>query len=145
MNNQQIIKVKYANFIVIVMFGSKATIQRGFTLCRAFTSEMYNLEHGSNNHSIIQCVTGGGGEGTGLCGEHIHCVFDQIPNLQNCFSTLNKKPRRGGGLKQINICRQDPIQVNFKGKPTFTVWCLYRYFVHDLENIVSFIPSLRVQ
>jgi hypothetical protein len=20
----------------------------------------------------------------------IHCVFDQIPNLQNCFTTLNK-------------------------------------------------------
>jgi hypothetical protein len=36
----------------------------------------------------IQCVTGGGGGG--LCRDHIHCVFDQIPNLQNYFSTSNK-------------------------------------------------------
>ncbi len=49
----------------------------------------------------------------------IHCVFDQIPNLQNCFTT----PR---GLRQINTCRQ----VNFKEKPTFKVWRLYRYLVH---------------
>ncbi len=39
------------------------------------------------------CNTGGGGgvrvvwrASTGL----IHCVFDQIPNLQNCFTTPNK-------------------------------------------------------
>jgi hypothetical protein len=40
----------------------------------------------------IQCVTGG--EMIGLCGEHIlgviHYVFDQIQNLQNCFTTPNK-------------------------------------------------------
>ncbi len=23
----------------------------------------------------------------------MNCVFDQIPNLQNCFTTLNQKPR----------------------------------------------------
>jgi hypothetical protein len=38
---------------------------------------------------------GGGGEGMGLCGEHktgfiYLCVFDQIRNLQNCFTTPNK-------------------------------------------------------
>jgi hypothetical protein len=42
----------------------------------------------------------------GLCGEHtyagvIHCVFDQIPSLQNCFTTQNKKPRREGRGPQI--------------------------------------------
>jgi hypothetical protein len=42
----------------------------------------------------VQCVTGGGG--IRLCGEHraatgvIQCVFDQIPSLQNCFTTPNK-------------------------------------------------------
>ncbi len=40
--------------------------------------------------------------------EVIHCVFDQIQNLQNCFTTQ----RRGGGLRQINTCRQVPLLVN---------------------------------
>jgi hypothetical protein len=43
----------------------------------------------------------------------IHSVFDQIPNLQNCFTTPNKKPRSGGGLRQINTFRKIPLQVNF--------------------------------
>ncbi len=43
----------------------------------------------------------------------IHCVFDQTPNLQNCFTTPKQKPRRGGGLRQINSCRQGLLQVNF--------------------------------
>jgi hypothetical protein len=40
----------------------------------------------------IQCVTKGGGDRivwrayTGV----IHCVFDHIPNLENCFTTPNK-------------------------------------------------------
>jgi hypothetical protein len=58
----------------------------------------------NNYRSIqsLQCVTGGGG--VGLCGEHIqelymHCVFDQIPNQKNCFTT--------------NTCRQVPLLVNF--------------------------------
>jgi hypothetical protein len=44
---------------------------------------------------FIQYVTMGGGGGrvvwrayTGV----IRCVFDQIPNLQNCFTTPNKNP-----------------------------------------------------
>jgi hypothetical protein len=44
------------------------------------------------------CNGGGGGRrdrvvwraSTGV----IHCVFDQIPNLQNCFFTPNKKPKK---------------------------------------------------
>jgi hypothetical protein len=43
----------------------------------------------------------------------IHCVFDKILSLQNCFTTSNT-PRRGGGLRQINTCRQVPLLVNFK-------------------------------
>ncbi len=43
-------------------------------------------------YEFIQCVTGRGDRVvwrpyTGV----IHCVFDQIPNLQNCFTTTNKK------------------------------------------------------
>ncbi len=61
----------------------------------------------------VQCVTWGDRvvwrAFTGL----IHWVFDQIPNLQNCFTTPNKT-RRGRGLRQINTCRQVPLQVNFK-------------------------------
>ncbi len=34
----------------------------------------------------------------------IHCVFDQISNLQNCFTTPNKNLERGGGLSQISTC-----------------------------------------
>ncbi len=56
---------------------------------------------GLHIHSI-QCVTGGG-KGwvmwrayTGV----IHCVFDQIPNLQNCFTTHSKQNLGGGvGLR----------------------------------------------
>jgi hypothetical protein len=56
-------------------------------------------------------------EEIGLCGEHaytgvIHCVFHQRPNLQNCFSTPNQN-QRGEGLRQIDTCRQVPLQVNF--------------------------------
>jgi hypothetical protein len=43
-------------------------------------------------------------------GEHIlhdfyHSVSDQIQNLQ--------KPRRGGGLREINACRKFPVPVNY--------------------------------
>ncbi len=31
------------------------------------------------------------------------------------------KPRRGGGLRQINSCRQVHLQVNFEEKPTFRI------------------------
>ncbi len=41
----------------------------------------------------------------------------------------------GWGPRQINTCRQVPLLVNFSEKPTFRVWCLYRYFVHDTVHI----------
>ncbi len=35
-----------------------------------------------------------------------------------------------GGLRQRNTCRQVPGTFTGQGKPTFWVWCLYRYLVH---------------
>ncbi len=43
----------------------------------------------------------------------LHYVSDQIQNLQNCSTTPRQKPRRGGGLKQINSCCKVPFQVTF--------------------------------
>jgi hypothetical protein len=43
-------------------------------------------------------------------------LVDQIPN--------QTKPRRRGAS---DTCRQVPLLVNFQEKPTFRVWCLYRY------------------
>ncbi len=37
----------------------------------------------------------------------IHCVFDKVPNPQNCFFTPNKNLGGEGSLPQI------PLQVNF--------------------------------
>ncbi len=56
------------------------------------------------------------------------CVFDQIPNLQKCFTTLNKNLGMEGGLRQI--------QVNFLEKPTFKLES-FSYFVHGLHFGVS--------
>jgi hypothetical protein len=60
----------------------------------------------------------------------IHCVFDQIPSLQNCFTAPNKKPWRGGGLRQISTCHQVHLQVNFK-KSGHLGFESISYFVHD--------------
>ncbi len=35
-----------------------------------------------------------------------------------------------GGERASDTCRQVPLLVNFWEKPTFRVWCLYRYLVH---------------
>jgi hypothetical protein len=43
--------------------------------------------------------------------------------------------RRGGGLGQINTCRQVPLLLNFEEKSTFRVWCLYIYLVHAATTI----------
>ncbi len=58
----------------------------------------------------IYTVCNMGGRGLG-CVENIYksytlCIWHipnlQNPNLQNCFTTPKQKPRRGGGLTQIN-------------------------------------------
>jgi hypothetical protein len=65
-------------------------------------------------HSIILYIVqrgGGGGDGvmwrayTGL-----NTVCDQIPNLQNCFTTPNKNL---GGEGASDTCRKVPLRVNF--------------------------------
>ncbi len=50
----------------------------------------------------------------------IHCAFDQISNLKNCFA-VPTKTKEGRGLRQINTCRQVPLLVNFLEKPTFRI------------------------
>jgi hypothetical protein len=32
-----------------------------------------------------------------------HCVFDQIPNLKNCFSTINKNLGGEGAQKEKHV------------------------------------------
>jgi hypothetical protein len=50
----------------------------------------------------------------------IHYVFDQIEPTKLLYHP-KQKPRRGGGLRQINTCRQIPLQVNFLEKPPFRI------------------------
>jgi hypothetical protein len=57
-------------------------------------------------HEFLQCVTGGGRVVMRASTGVIHCVFDQIPNLQNYFNIP-------GGFRQINTCCQVPLKVNF--------------------------------
>jgi hypothetical protein len=45
-----------------------------------------------------------------------------------CIHTVCNRRGRGSGVS----CRQVPLLVNFWEKPTFRVWCLYRYLVHGL-------------
>ncbi len=49
------------------------------------------------------------------------------------MQTVRKKGGGIGGLRQINTCRQVPLPINFKEKPTFTVWCLDIYLVHAVN------------
>jgi hypothetical protein len=64
---------------------------------------------------FLQCVTGGGG-GSG-CVESIYrsynTVFDQIPNLQNCFTTPNKN--LGEKERALDTDKHLPLSP-FKGK-----------------------------
>ena len=77
----------------------------------------------------------------------IHGVFDQIPNLQNCFTTPNQKPRKGGDLRQINICRQvkSLCRWNFKKSRHLGLESI-SYFVHgkdDYSHLTSTCSSKR--
>ncbi len=49
-----------------------------------------------------------------------------------------QKHRRGGGLRQINTCRQVPLLVNFWEKPTFSVKWHYRYLVHGRHKQIIY-------
>ncbi len=74
-------------------------------------------------------------EGIGLCGEHIQKLYTVYLTRFLTYKLPyhpKQKPRRGGGLRQINTYRQVPLQVNFLEKPTFRIWCLYSYLVYVL-------------
>ncbi len=63
--------------------------------------------------------------GIGLCGEHLKELY----TVKIALPPQTKTYRRGGGLRQINTCRQVPLLVNFWEKPTFRVWCRFKYLV----------------
>ncbi len=60
---------------------------------------------------------GGGGE-IGVCGEHIQelyctvCIWPDSEPTKRLYHP-KQKPRKGGGLRQINACRQVPLLVNY--------------------------------
>jgi hypothetical protein len=63
---------------------------------------------------FVQCVTGGGG--IWLCGKNIQELYTVYLARFRPTELLyhpKQKHRRGGGLRQINTCRQVPLQVNF--------------------------------
>jgi hypothetical protein len=56
------------------------------------------------------------------CTGVIHCAFDQIPNLQNYFTTSNKNLGGEGGLRQITPAVMPLYRSIFKKKkPTFLI------------------------
>jgi hypothetical protein len=82
------------------------------------------------------------GDGIRLCGDWRASTDSYTPRFRTYKIALpdyrpKQKPRRGGGLRQINTCCQIPVQVNFSEKTTSRVWCLYSYLVHDLYCIVD--------
>jgi hypothetical protein len=58
------------------------------------------------------------GGGIGLCREHLQellyklCIWPDSEPTKLLYHP-KQKPRRGGGLRQINTCRQGHLQVNF--------------------------------
>ncbi len=59
-----------------------------------------------NRYVFIQCVTGGG---IGLCGKHLQELYTVY------FTRFQiQKPRRGGGLRQINTCCKSLYREIFK-------------------------------
>jgi hypothetical protein len=62
--------------------------------------------------------------------EVIHCVYDQIPNLQNCVTTPNKN-LGGEGPQTDKHLPPSTFNGQFLRKgSTLSVWCLFRYLVH---------------
>ena len=82
--------------------------------------------------------SGARGGGIRLCGEHLQQFYSVYLTRFRTYKIAlppQTKPRRGGVRRQISTCRQVPLQVIFKEKTTFRVWCLYSYFVHAITII----------
>ncbi len=79
---------------------------------------------------------GGGGEDLVVWSYTLQYVFEQIPNLQNCFTTPNKNLRGDGGLRQRNTSRKVPFLDNFSEKTTFR----FGVFI-DIRSILTFVTS----
>jgi hypothetical protein len=76
-----------------------------------------NKYRGMYLYSVQRGGGGGGAEEIGLCGEHLQELFTvSLPRFRTYKIALppKQKPRRGGAFRQINTCRQIPLQVNFK-------------------------------
>ena len=58
------------------------------------------------------CTGRGSGCVESICTGVIHCVFDQIPNLRNCFTAPNKN-LGGEGAQTDKHLPQSPFIVNF--------------------------------
>ncbi len=70
------------------------------------------------------------GGGIGLCGEHLQdtgtlYIFDQIPKLQNCFTSPKQKPRRGEVLKTDKLLPPRPFASRHIGLESIS------YLVHE--------------
>jgi hypothetical protein len=89
----------YRSFIILFMPIKQSFVDFSFgsITARSWLGIKCNFELG---YVFIQCVTGG----MGLCGQHIQELLLYHPK---------QKPRRGGGLRQINTCRQVPLLVIF--------------------------------
>jgi hypothetical protein len=72
-----------------------------------------------------------------LCGEHLQEFYTvyltRFRTYKIGFTTPNKNLGGKGFLRQINTCRQIPLQVNFLRKDDLRVWCLYSYLVRCSE------------
>jgi hypothetical protein len=69
------------------------------------------------------------GEGIRMCGEHLQELYIvYLTRFQTYKRKLlyhpKQKPRRGGGLRQINACRKVPLQDNFLRKADISDWSL---------------------
>jgi hypothetical protein len=73
----------------------------------------------------IHTVCKGGGSG---CVESIYRSWPDSEPTKLLYRP-KQKPRSGGGLRQINTWPPSTFTSQFLRKPTFRVWCLYRYLV----------------
>jgi hypothetical protein len=67
--------------------------------------------------------------GIGLCGKHIQELYTVYLTRFRTYKIAlppKQKPRRRGGLRQINTCRQVPLLLDYKKSRYLGFLCLYR-------------------